>query len=171
MADNYLERKMEAHRAGKTTQAPRRLTPAGRRPGVVELPMPRLNVLVTSADTPLITEFVNAGCRVAFCGDDMSAGRKTAEKLGARFYPFSPAQTLAMLPKDNTLPVKQQQFPYPDLIVERVDPTTVRLTRQADAHPQTLTLSADCGIATLAVVAASAPFAGMTVMSASTATD
>lgn len=69
----------------------------------VTVPLGDVTVLVAGADEPLVTAFANAGAAVRFCnaaGDDaapLSAGRRLAERTGARYLPFSEAEALAML--------------------------------------------------------------------------
>lgn len=102
MADNYLERKMEEYRRGKTAAPRRRIIPSGAVRPQVTVPLGDVTVLVAGADEPLVTAFANAGAAVRFCnaaGDDaaLSAGRRLAERTGARYLPFSEAEALAML--------------------------------------------------------------------------
>lgn len=103
MADNYLERKMEEYRRGKTAAPRRRIIPSGAVRPQVTVPLGDVTVLVAGADEPLVTAFANAGAAVRFCnaaGDDaapLSAGRRLAERTGARYLSFSEAEALAML--------------------------------------------------------------------------
>lgn len=91
MADNYLERKMEEHRAGKTHSVSRRLSPSGARPGTLTVKFPPRRVFVTGGAAgigrAIVTAFRNAGCRVAFCDTDSKAGTATAQATGAQFHP------------------------------------------------------------------------------------
>lgn len=102
MADNYLERKMEEYRRGKTAAPRRRIIPSGAVRPQVTVPLGDVTVLVAGADEPLVTAFANAGAAVRFCnaagdGAALSAGRRLAERTGARYLPFSEAEALAML--------------------------------------------------------------------------
>lgn len=87
MADNYLENKMEEHRA--RAAAPRTAS-AGSRKGVLSFRFPARRVLVTGGASgigrEIVKEFSEAGCRVAFFDVDEAAGRETQRLLGARFY-------------------------------------------------------------------------------------
>ena len=97
MADNYLEKRMEDYRRGTHPTAHRT---AGPRAGRLSMPYPHQYVLVAGADTEAgtaaVEAFVAAGCTVAFttAGTD-SDGRRLAQRLGARYYPGTPADALA----------------------------------------------------------------------------
>ena len=80
MADNYLERKMEEYRRGKTAAPRRRIIPSGAVRPQVTVPLGDVTVLVAGADAA-----------------PLSAGRRLAERTGARYLPFSEAEALAML--------------------------------------------------------------------------
>ncbi len=100
MADNYLERKMEEHRAGKRPQVTRRLSPSGSRPGELKVKFPPRRVFVTGGASgigkAIVTAFCNAGCRVAFCDIDTRKGSATAQSTGSRFYPVDVADAAAL---------------------------------------------------------------------------
>lgn len=91
MADNYLERKMEEHRAHAASSRPRRLSPSGTRPGYLTVKYPPRRVFVTGGASgigrAIVAAFRNAGCRVAFCDVDRKAGAATAQATGAQFHP------------------------------------------------------------------------------------
>lgn len=92
MADNYLENKMEEHRRGGPARHYRpQITPTGNRPGVLTIKFPPRRVFVTGGASGIgkavVTAFMNAGCRVAFCDIDQKNGSLTAQATGARFYP------------------------------------------------------------------------------------
>lgn len=89
MADNYLEKRMEELRSGKTT-APRAAS-AGIRKGILQFPLPEKRVLVTGgAHAPglaIAREFIRAGCRVAIFDPDTDAGHTLALNEGIRYHP------------------------------------------------------------------------------------
>ncbi len=83
IADNYLERKMEEYRSGRSA------SPSFRRKGILNVAFPSRRVLVTGGASgigrEIVTRFSNAGSRVAFFDKDAVKGRETMEKTGARF--------------------------------------------------------------------------------------
>lgn len=90
MADNYLEKKMEAHRAGASVQLrAKKLTPRGDRPGTLTVRLDPLRILVTKVDNPLgealIKRLGGVGYKVAFGGDDYVAGNKLAQSSATLF--------------------------------------------------------------------------------------
>lgn len=89
MADNYLERKMEDYRSGRT--APRRLTHTGDAPGILRVKLQPHPVLVYDAcgihDETLISMLTGAGFKVAFTAADAAWGRSLAQRVGALFLP------------------------------------------------------------------------------------
>lgn len=99
MADNYLERKMEDLRSGKTQKPGSRRTSAAvsaasRHPGDYTLSYPELRVFVCGdATSPLGRAIVAAlrevGVKVAFSGTDKQAGEEMARSLGAQFHPLA----------------------------------------------------------------------------------
>lgn len=100
MADNYLERKMEEHRAGRGVSYRPKLTPTGKRQGELTVKFPPRRVFVTGGASgigrAIVKAFCDAGCRVAFCDIDAAAGSRTAQSLGARFYPVDVSDTCAL---------------------------------------------------------------------------
>lgn len=100
MADNYLERKMEEHRAGHGQVYRPKLTPSGKRQGELTFKFPPRRVLVTGGASgigrAIVKAFCDAGCKVAFCDSDTAAGTSTAQALGARFYPLDVIDTEAL---------------------------------------------------------------------------
>lgn len=96
MADNYLEKKMEEHARGVV----KRVTALTVK-GTVRLPIPSRRIFIDVADvcaapySQIVRAFAEAGCRVAFCGSDNTAGNRAAQALGARFLPFDPARAVA----------------------------------------------------------------------------
>jgi len=91
MADNYLEKRMEDYRRGRT-QSQRTVGP---RAGRLTMPYPRQCVLVDGADTPAgraaVETFVAAGCTVVFtAAGDNAAGQRLAQALGGRYYSMPP---------------------------------------------------------------------------------
>lgn len=93
MADNYLEKKMEEHRQGKTAGAPRRITPAGIKTGKALIEYPVKNVFIAcsscfgQADETVIRTFCCAGCHVSMASAATEA-RTSAQKWGAQLHPF-----------------------------------------------------------------------------------
>lgn len=100
MADNYLERKMEEHRAGGT--APRRRTSpvAGRRQGELTVKFPQRRVLVTGGakgiGSAVVEAFRKADCTVDFIDIDRKEGQLTAQRTGARFIPADVADPVQL---------------------------------------------------------------------------
>lgn len=100
MADNYLERKMEEHRAGGT--APRRRTSpvAGRRQGELTVKFPQRRVLVTGGakgiGSAVVETFRKADCTVDFIDIDRKEGQLTAQRTGARFIPADVADPVQL---------------------------------------------------------------------------
>ena len=92
MADNYLERKMEEYRSGKSQQRVVKRTPSGAKPGTINVKFPSRRVFVTGGakgiGRAIVEAFRNADCRVAFCDNDSKAGTATAQATGAQFYPI-----------------------------------------------------------------------------------
>ncbi len=100
MADNYLEKRMEEYRSGKSGAPRRKLTPSGKKPGVITYNLGVRRVLVTGGASGIGREIVraycDAGCRVAFCDIDDKAGTATAQALGARFISLDVADASAL---------------------------------------------------------------------------
>lgn len=100
MADNYLERKMEEHRAGRGVSYRPKLTPSGKKQGEISLKFPPRRVFVTGGASgigkAIVTAFRNAGCRVAFCDVNVKEGTLTAQSSGARFYPVDVTDVAAL---------------------------------------------------------------------------
>lgn len=92
MADNYLERKMEEYRSGKSQQRVVKRTPSGAKPGTINVKFPSRRVFVTGGakgiGRAIVEAFRNADCRVAFCDNDSKVGTATAQATGAQFYPI-----------------------------------------------------------------------------------
>ncbi len=90
MADNYLEKKMEDLRLGKTAStAPHRRQAPGA--GRICFDFPPRRVLVTGGCNGIgetITDtYLRAGCKVAVFDTDSDKGFATARDKGIRFYP------------------------------------------------------------------------------------
>ncbi len=89
MADNYLEKRMEEYRAGKLSSRSHRpiRSISLKRPS-----LPPLRVFVTGGacgiGRAIVRAFRDEGCYVAFCDNDLNAGRTTAQSTGAQFYPL-----------------------------------------------------------------------------------
>ncbi len=100
MADNYLERKMEEYRSGKSSGYRAKLTPSGDRPGRLSVKFPPRRVFVTGGASgigkAIVKAFCNAGCRVAFCDIDAKSGAATAQTSGAQFHPVDVADVAAL---------------------------------------------------------------------------
>lgn len=92
MADNYLERKMEELRSGKSASARARRTPSGARAGHLDLKFPPRRVVVTGGASgigrAIVKAYADAGCRTAFFDVDTDAGTDTARATGSRFIPL-----------------------------------------------------------------------------------
>lgn len=91
MADNYLERKMEDYRLGKSGGSNVKRVSATAKPGTVNVKFPPRRVFVTGGASgigrAIVEVFRKAGCRVAFCDIDPKAGAATAQATGAQFHP------------------------------------------------------------------------------------
>lgn len=92
MADNYLEKKMEEHRAGGGCSSCRpRLTPRGNRPGELTVDFSPCELLIDDIDRPGMTsvarELSAVGFKVCFALDDIHRGTKLAATLGCRYLP------------------------------------------------------------------------------------
>lgn len=100
MADNYLEKRMEEYRSGKSGIPRRKLTPSGKKPGEVSFSLGVRRVFVTGGASGIGREVVkaycDAGCRVAFCDVDEKRGTATAQAVGARFIPLDVADAPAL---------------------------------------------------------------------------
>lgn len=88
MADNYLERKMEDFRRGKSVTAPK--TAAGPRKGYIQFPFPPRKVMIAGiapqSALPIIREFSKPGCKVAYISTDKNTGDLFARNEGVRFH-------------------------------------------------------------------------------------
>ncbi len=91
MADNYLERKMEDYRSGKSGNTKIKRVLSGAKPGEISMKFPSRRVFVTGGASgigrAIVEAFRKADCRVAFCDIDSKAGAATAQATGAQFYP------------------------------------------------------------------------------------
>ena len=90
MADNYLERRMEEHRASLVV--PRLINkPAPLKSGRVIVEYPPQRILVTGGDTPVglavIKGFIAMKCAVSFTVYDSTKGATIAQSTGARYIP------------------------------------------------------------------------------------
>lgn len=110
MADNYLEKKMEEHRAGNDRPVYRRkLTPRGTIPGqwLLKFAPCGLHVADASTDTmaDAVAELAAAGFAVSFSipGGDNRRGASLAQRVGAKFIPDgaeTPLTTILVNPAD-----------------------------------------------------------------------
>ena len=94
MADNYLEKKMEDLRMGKTgTSAPRRRLSPGA--GKICFDFPTRRVLVAGGchgiGEAIVDAYLHTGCKVAVFDTDKDKGSAMARDKGIRFYPISPS--------------------------------------------------------------------------------
>ena len=91
MADNYLERKMEDYRSGKSGNAKVKRVSSSVKPGEISVKFPPRRVFVTGGASgigrAIVEAFRKADCRVAFCDIDSKAGAATAQATGAQFHP------------------------------------------------------------------------------------
>lgn len=91
MADNYLERKMEDYRSGKSGASKIKRVSTTPKQGTVNVKFPPRRVFVTGGASgigrAIVEAFRKADCRVAFCDIDAKAGMLTAQATGAQFYP------------------------------------------------------------------------------------
>jgi hypothetical protein len=93
MADNYLEKKMEEHRLGavKRSRTSGVRPSSGLKPGEVAVKFEPRRVFVTGGaqgiGRAIVKAFREWGSSVAFCDLDTKAGQRTAQEMGARFYP------------------------------------------------------------------------------------
>ena len=81
MADNYLERKMEAYQARKAGGK----TP--KRTGVAKTRRVFVTGGAAGIGRAIVKAFRSAGHRVAFCDVDEAKGKELALRTGATFYP------------------------------------------------------------------------------------
>ncbi|MBR5332166.1 MAG: SDR family oxidoreductase [Muribaculaceae bacterium] len=91
MADNYLERKMEDYRSGKSATTKSHRASSTTKPGTINVKFPPRRVFVTGGASgigrAIVEAFRKADCRVAFCDIDAKAGAATAQATGAQFHP------------------------------------------------------------------------------------
>lgn len=92
MADNYLERKMEEYRSGSLGRRTVRSVSSTVLPkGKIAVDFPQRTVIVVGEcdviSRGIVSRFVSAGCKTAFCSVDRKAGATLAQSFGARFYP------------------------------------------------------------------------------------
>lgn len=99
MADNYLENKMEEHRARRGSSVAYRplQTPRGSRPGEWVVKFTPCDVVIAGFDEPaatlhpevvaIIQHLVGIGFKVLFRYHELHQGQKLASTLGARLLP------------------------------------------------------------------------------------
>ncbi|MDE5629454.1 MAG: hypothetical protein K2I69_07835 [Muribaculaceae bacterium] len=101
MADNYLEKKMEEHRAG-VRQLTRRLPAPCLKTGFVPMQVNVLKAFVDCGDGAhrvpfaIVKALSNAGIKVLLSCTDTKKG-KTASAMGARYYPCDAAKALQII--------------------------------------------------------------------------
>lgn len=125
MADNYLERRMEQHRAAQsalhTTSRP-----AQPRAGRVVVNYPPQRVVVNNAESELGEEIIKAlvavKCHVSIVVDDQSRGSRQAQLTGGRFIPGSLEDALGWM---------QSHGEHPDIIINLRNNTIGSLDNQA----------------------------------------
>lgn len=92
MADNYLEKKMEDYRQGRTAVSMSSHQKSKTRTD--------LRVLILGGETPAgsqtVTELRKSGWRVAFTDPEMKTGRHLAQTTGAQHHPISPSSTASL---------------------------------------------------------------------------
>lgn len=93
MADNYLERKMEDYRSGRTATAPKRTVTSPSRTNDCRLSvtLPARIFVIDGTDSPcaaIIRTLRKAGCQVAFSATDTRAGNLLAQSTGSQFHPI-----------------------------------------------------------------------------------
>lgn len=107
MADNYLERKMEDYRKGSPRHYTPKLTPAGRKPGMLCIPVEPRPVLIAAPDSRLLEELTRllaeAGCRVAVMCRQPAQGTALARQYGALYHPGDPEAAGDLAAACNTL--------------------------------------------------------------------
>lgn len=91
MADNYLEKKMEEHRAGTRPSYRPKLTPRGTRPGELLVKFTPCRIDIPGAsEAPLreaVSELAGIGFNVLFSGFSVREGNLLAQSSGAKFIP------------------------------------------------------------------------------------
>ena len=94
MADNYIGNRMDDYIAGKLKKAsPRRLTPSGKRPGTLDLPVDSAATVwipqgaLLPAGRRLIELLTNSGVHVSYRAERGKTGAEPAIRSGARHYP------------------------------------------------------------------------------------
>ena len=100
MADNYLERKMEDYRSGKSVGSKTKRLSTMSKPGTINVKFPSRRVFITGGASgigrAIVAAFRKADCRVAFCDIDTKAGNATAQATGAQFYPVDVRDVVAL---------------------------------------------------------------------------
>ena len=114
MADNYLEKKMEEHRAGGRPAYRPKLTPRGTRPGEYLVKFHPCPVMVegneaSSAElSAILGELAGAGFKVDFTFPNPVAGARLAQMSGARYLPPE-----AGMPLEAAMPPESAKNPRP----------------------------------------------------------
>lgn len=120
MADNYLEKKMEEHMKG-APQRPKRLSPAGNRPGKLSVDFPPRRVYVTGGasgiGSAIVKAFCDAGCKVAFCDKDARHGAATAQRCGAQFHSLDVTDTASL---ESSIRLVKERWGAVDVMVNNV---------------------------------------------------
>ncbi|MDE7410578.1 MAG: hypothetical protein K2M94_00885 [Paramuribaculum sp.] len=90
MADNYLERKMEAYRNGASKLL--QFKSSSTKPVMV----------IIGAEGEVLSKAINtlteAGCKVTFCSTDTAGGYRMAQTSGSQFYPVKTYSTEDLRP-------------------------------------------------------------------------
>ncbi len=122
MADDYLGKKMENYLKGNIKRTgTRRLTPAGNKPGTLSVKFPPRRVFVTGGASgigrAIVKALTDAGCRVAFCDNDLPAGRDTSQATASQFHPVDVTDAEAL---DNAMQRVISSWGGIDVVVNNV---------------------------------------------------
>ena len=136
MADNYLERKMEEYRSGNLGRRTVRSGSASTLPKgkiVVDFPQ-RIVIVVGDCDAIsrcVVSRFISAGCKTAFCSVDRKGGAALSQSFGARFYPLRVVdrESLAEVVEDVRL-----HWGQPDTLIVNPDVSRIELAEILDEN-------------------------------------
>ena len=136
MADNYLERKMEEYRSGNLGRRTVRSGSVSTLPKgkiVVDFPQ-RIVIVVGDCDAIsrcVVSRFISAGCKTAFCSVDRKGGTALSQSFGARFYPLRVVdrESLAEVVEDVRL-----HWGQPDTLIVNPDGSRIELAEILDEN-------------------------------------